>query len=144
MSYMKGRGGVNAYHSVGVQGGITDASPHQLIQMLMQGVLEKAAAAKGYMQQGDVSRKCEHISWAISIIDGLRASLDKDAGGEIASNLDELYDYMNRQLFAANVKNDPARIDEVMNLMLEIKGAWDAIPANAADLLREEEKQDIA
>ena len=144
MAYMKDRGGVNAYQSVGVQGGVTDASPHQLIQMLMQGVLDKVAAAKGYMEQGEVSKKCEHISWAISIIDGLRASLDKNNGGEIATNLDELYNYMNRQLFIANLKNDMEKIDEVINLMLEIKSAWDVIPPNAADKMRSEIKQGVA
>ncbi len=133
MAYMNSRGGVKAYHNVGVHGGVMDASPHHLIQMLMQGVLDKAAAAKGYMEQGEISEKCKYISWAISIVDGLRASLDKDSGGEIATNLDGLYDYMSRQLFEANVKNDVAKIDEVIQLMLEIKSAWDVIPPDAAE-----------
>ncbi len=141
MAYMKGQGGVNAYQRIGVQSGVMDASPHQLIQMLMQGVLDKAAAAKGYMEQGDIAKKCEHIGWAISIIDGLRASLDKNKGGEIASNLDDLYDYMNRQLLSANIKNDADKIDEVIRLMLEIKSAWDAIPPDAAEKMQSGAKQ---
>ncbi len=144
MAYSKSQGGIKAYQHVGVQGGVMDATPHQLIQMLMQGVLDKAAAAKGYLEQGDVPRKCEHISWAISIIDGLRASLDKSSGGEIASNLDDLYDYMNKQLFIANVNNDASKIDEVINLMLEIKSAWDVIPPDAGDKLRNGAREEIA
>ncbi len=144
MSYIKSKGGVNAYQRIGVQGGVMEATPHQLIQMLMQGVLDKAAAAKGYMEQGVIAKKCEHISWAISIIDGLRASLDMQRGGEIASNLDDLYDYMTRQLLAANIHNDTAKIDEVIKLMLEIKSAWDVIPPDAAEKAGLEARQGTA
>jgi len=128
MSYGNVRGAVNQYRKVGVQGGVAGATPHRLIQMLLEGALEKIAFAKGFMERGDIPEKGRHIGWAISIVDGLRASLDMEAGGEISANLSALYDYMNRRLVEANLKNDPALLDEVAGLLGEIKGAWDAVP----------------
>ena len=119
---------LNQYRQVGTQSGVASASPHRLIQMLMEGALEKINLAKGYMQRGETALKGSHISWAISIIDGLRMSLDKEAGGEIAQNLDDLYDYMGRRLAEANLDNNEDILNEVSGLIVEIKSAWDAVP----------------
>ena len=89
MNMAKLHSAVKQYNQVGVVSGVEAASPHRLIQMLMQGAIEKVAMAKGYMLRKDIANKGSHISWAISIIDGLRSSLDMEAGGEIAQNLDE-------------------------------------------------------
>ena len=107
---------------------VLDASPHRLVQMLLEGALEKISIAKGHMERGNVAEKGRHVSWAISIIDGLRLSIDKDNGGEIATNLDDLYDYINRRLLQSNVENDISILDEVSSLLREIKSAWDVIP----------------
>lgn len=128
MSYGNVQGALNQYRKVGVHAGIADASPHRLIQMLMEGALDKIHVAKGHMERGEVAAKGKHISWAISIIDGLRSSLDMKAGGKLAENLDDLYDYMGRRLLDANLHNDAAALDEVTRLLLEIKQGWDAIP----------------
>lgn len=127
MSYSKA-GALNSYNQVAVQSNASYASPHRLIQMLLEGALEKIAIAKGQMVRGQVSSKGQHIGWAISIVGGLRASLDLAAGGDIAQNLDALYDYMERRLLHANLKNDAATLDEVAGLLREVKSAWDAIP----------------
>jgi flagellar protein FliS len=79
------------------------------------------------MLRGDL-QKGGLISQAISIIDGLRNSLDMEAGKEIAVNLDNLYEYCERRLLKANIDNDPAILDEVSSLLHEVKSAWDAIP----------------
>ena len=128
MNYSQNSKGASQYKQVGAQSGVESATPHRLIQMLLEGALEKINLAKGYMQRGDTAMKGTHISWAISIIDGLRMSLDKDAGGEIAANLDSLYDYMGRRLVEANLRNDIKMLDEVSGLLIEIKSAWDVIP----------------
>lgn len=128
MTYTDPRSALNQYAKVKTSSGIEDATPHRLIQMLMEGALEKIHLAKGFMERNEIAEKGSHISWAISIIDGLRVSLNKEAGGEIAENLDNLYDYMERRLVEANLHNDVSILDEVSGLMLEIKGAWDAIP----------------
>jgi len=115
------------YQKVNIHTMIEGASPHRLIQMLMEGALEKMYIARTLMEAGEIGPKAENITWAISIIDGLRISLDKDLGGEIAQNLEDLYDYMVRRLIEANLKNEPDMVVEVIDLMKQIKEAWDAI-----------------
>lgn len=116
------------YQQVSVHSGIMDASPHRLVQMLMEGMLEKVALAKGNMANNNIASKGENISKAIAIIGGLQSSLNIDAGGEIAENLNSLYDYMANRLVIANLHNDEAILDEVASLMVEIKIGWDGIP----------------
>ncbi len=116
------------YSTVQVHSNVCDATPHRLIQMLFEGALDKVVKAKSYMQHGNVSEKGSHISFAISIISGLRMSLDNERGGDIAVNLRALYDYMEQRLFEANVRNDAKALDEVAGLLRELKAGWDAIP----------------
>lgn len=116
------------YQSVGASTGIMDASPHRLVQMLMEGALDKLATARGCIERDDLEGKSRHLTWGISIINGLRASLDVEAGGAIATNLNDLYSYMARRLLEAMPIDDVEPVTEVINLLLEIKGAWDAMP----------------
>ena len=131
MNMSKLHSAVHEYSQVGVSSGIEQASPHRLIQMLMDGAIEKVAMAKGFMERNEISQKGGHISWAISIIEGLRSSLDKSAGGDIADNLDDLYDYMIRRLVRSNAENNPDLLDEVVSLLRSVKDAWDEIPSVA-------------
>lgn len=132
MNMIKLHSAVEQYNRVGVSSSVESADPHQLIQMLMNGALEKIAIAKGHMERNDISQKGGNISWAISIIDGLRASLNVDDGGEIAQNLDDLYDYMTRRLARANIENNPDLLDEVSSLVRSVKGAWDEMPESSS------------
>ena len=125
---MQNSAAMNQYKQVGVQAAVENADPHTLIQMLINGAIERLNTAKMHMQQNNVALKGESISRAISIIDGLRSSLDMEKGGEIAVNLESLYDYMQRQLLEANLKNKATNIDEVLSLMNEIRAGWSAIP----------------
>lgn len=125
--------GANAYAKVGVETGVVAASPHKLIVMLFDGALAALATASQHMSAGNIAGKGQSISKAIAIIDsGLRASLNKDAGGEIAQSLDGLYEYMSNRLLAANLQNDPAMIEEVQRLLKDLKGAWEAIDPTAS------------
>ena len=123
------RNALNQYKAVGVNASVEDATPHRLIQMLMEGALARMAAAQGNMTRGEVGPKGENVSLAISIIGGLQGCLDQERGGEVAENLDRLYDYMARRLLEANAENDPAKLTEVQRLLAEVKSGWDAIPA---------------
>ena len=116
------------YQQVSVHSGIMDASPHRLVQMLMEGALEKIALAKGYMTNNEIARKGENIGKAIAIVGGLQGSLNHDSGGEISANLNSLYDYMSTRLVIANLHNDASILDEVTGLMVDIKMGWDGMP----------------
>ena len=132
MSFAGVRSALDQYSRNAVQTGVESASPHRLIQMLREGALGKIAAAKGNMERGNIQAKGDQIGSAISILDGLKSSLDKEKGGEIAQNLEDLYIYMERRLIEAHSHNDTAILDEVSDLLRQIKEAWDAIGDHAA------------
>ncbi|MEP7311681.1 MAG: flagellar export chaperone FliS [Pseudomonadota bacterium] len=120
-----------AYQSVAAHGGVAVADPHQLIILLMDGALERIAAARGAMSNGEQANKARMIHRAVAILDELRASLNFEVGGQIAANLADVYDYASRQLMKANIDSKPELLDEVSHLLREIRGAWIAIPAAA-------------
>jgi flagellar protein FliS len=127
---MNARSALGAYKATKNQSAIDDASPHQLIAMLLEGALARVATAAGAMGRGEVALSGESIGKAIGIIDSLRVSLDPEQGGEIAGNLSALYDYMTRRLLEANATKDPDMLGEVAVLLKEIKAAWDQVPAD--------------
>lgn len=128
MTYGKKRSGAAQYGKVAAESEAGYANQHRLVQMLMEGALDKVATAKGCIERNDLAGKSRQISWAMSIVSGLRTSLDMETGGPIAANLDDLYEYMTRRLIDASTQNDTDALTEVGDLMLEIKGAWDAMP----------------
>ena len=115
------------YRKIGTESALEGASPHRLIQMLMAGALDRLGLAKGALERQDIPAKGLMIGKAISIVAGLQASLDKSKSPEMTENLDRLYDYMQRRLFEANLKNDSHMIDEVSELMKTVKSGWDDI-----------------
>ncbi|MBJ9975437.1 flagellar export chaperone FliS [Pseudomonas sp. S75] len=110
----------------------SEASPHRLVQMLMQGGLDRLAQAKGAIARRDVAQKGILIGKAIDIIGGLREGLDLENHANSLADLDNLYQYMSRRLIEANVNSDPAIIDEVARLLITVKEGWDAIGDPAA------------
>jgi flagellar protein FliS len=127
MTYGK-KNGLARYAQVAGTTEVAYASPHRLVQMLMEAALDKIAIAMGQASRRDFEAKGRNINWAISIINGLRGSLNLEEGGEIAHNLDDLYDYMVRRLVDANAASDPAILHEISGLLGEVKAGWDAIP----------------
>ena len=117
------------YQKVNSHAQISEASPHRLIQMLMEGALERMAQAKGAMARGDIAQKALLITKTIDIITGLRAGLREENTDdqEALRQLDSLYEYMTKQLTLANAKNEPELIDEVARLLITVKSGWDAI-----------------
>jgi flagellar protein FliS len=125
--------GANAYANVGLETGVAAASPHKLIVMLFDGALTSLTIALTEMHAKNIAAKGRAISRAIRIIeDGLRASLDKSAGGEIAGSLDSLYEFIAKRLVQANLENKPEYIEEAQRLLGELRGAWLAIDPEAA------------
>ena len=113
-----------AYRSTSVHSGVAAADPHRLVVMLMDGALERIATARGLMTHGGGAEKAQLLHRAVAIIDELRNSLNFKAGGDIANNLDALYEYMCTRLMQANAQNNPEWLDEVSRLLGEIRGAW--------------------
>lgn len=120
--------GIKAYRSVGVKDDLAVADPHRVIQLLMQGALENLAKAKGFIERKDFAGKSATLSKAMAIISSLQGSLDFDAGKEVADNLASLYDFMVNHLILASRENSLQKINDVMDVLLTIKTAWDQIP----------------
>lgn len=129
------------YAKIGTASETESADPHRLIQMLIDGALAKLIVAKAMMERRDAAKKGENVSWAISIIGGLQASLDMQKGGEIAQTLNALYDYMTVRLAQANATNDISGLDEVIHLMKTIKEGWDGIRPQATEMFKAAEEQ---
>lgn len=126
-----GLSGALAYNKVSAASGVEDADPHMLIQMLIDGVIEKTNKAKYFMGEKKIEQKGKHVSWAISIITGLQASLDAEKGGEIAANLDRLYEYCSHTLVEANSENSIEKLDSVLQVMNQIRDGWMGIREQA-------------
>jgi len=116
-----------AYQSVSAHGGVADADPHRLVQMLMDAAMERMVTARACIERGEIVRKAKLLHSCVTLIAELRGSLNVNDGGALAHNLSALYDYMARQLLMANVQSDAGKITEVMSLLSEIRGAWIAI-----------------
>ncbi len=118
---------LNAYRSVDVYGGVEAADGPRLIQLLLVGAVAAIQAAGAHLGRGDLPAKARELSRAVNIVDTLRANLDHDQGGEIAANLEQLYDYVARRLTLANARNDAAMLEESMGLLSQIRDAWSAM-----------------
>lgn len=127
----------NVYRRTGVEVAVHSATPHRLIAMLFDGLNEALAQAAGAMQANQIELKGKAIGRAVRIVDeGLKAGLDMEAGGALAGDLNELYAYITVRLTQANLRNDPALLEECKRLVQPLKQAWDSIadtePARAA------------
>jgi len=122
---------LNKYQKEATKTKMAGADPYQVIQMLMAGVMDSLALAKGSLERGDLEMKSQNISKASAIIVALRSSLDLKVDSDVPDNLNALYEYMNDRLVDASVSKDTAAIDEVADLFREIKSAWDEIPMEA-------------
>jgi len=117
--------GANAYATVGLESGILAASPYQRTVMLFDSYQAAIRTARLHMQVGDMAGKGKAITSAIKIVSrGLRGSLDMERGGEIAANLDRLYDTVVRLLLRANLHNDEEVLDVAASLIENIGSAW--------------------
>jgi len=119
---------IKHYQNVGIESGVAFADPHKLILMLFEGARQALDCSCLYIQQNKIAAKGEMISKAIAIIDhGLKASLDKTTGGELAMQLDQLYNYMTARLLLANIQNNLTIIEEINQLLGELQEAWASI-----------------
>jgi len=123
--------GLQHYRNVGAQGNLADATPHQVVQVMLDAVLSRIAEASGHLERGEVQAKGEKISKALGIVEALMLGIDKDRGGDLAVNLERLYDYASRTLLKAHLENRVDLLGEVSSLLREIKLGWDGIAPTA-------------
>ena len=116
------------YRAVGTSSGVDSADPHKLIALLLTGAINKTNLAKAAIEKGDIAMKGELIGKVISIVEYLRVSLEVGIDAEFATNLADLYSYMEVRLSEANIESDVARLDEVLALLGEIEPGWQGIP----------------
>lgn len=126
-------GVVNAYRQVGVETSVESASPHKLIALLFDGYLDALTQARGAMRQGQIELKGRAIGRAARIVEeGLKSSLNVNEGGQLAQDLQALYDYLTLRLTQANLRNDEALLDECVRLVEPLRDAWRDIGHTAA------------
>lgn len=131
--FVQSNKGIASYNKVGLETGVDGANPYRLIAMLLDGAIFSLARAAQALKEKRIQEKGKELSMAIDIISsGLQASIDLEAGGEIAERLNSLYDYMCTRLLYANLRNDLGAIQEVSGLLGEIKGGWEEIANDPA------------
>ncbi|MFM2066756.1 MAG: flagellar export chaperone FliS [Pseudomonadota bacterium] len=112
------------YRQVGVETGVKTAGPHQLVLMLYDGLLEAIAQTRGAMRAREVEAKARAVTRALRIVDeGLKSALSP-AGGELSTNLSNLYAYVSMRLMQAHVRNDEAALEECTRLIQPLREAW--------------------
>ena len=119
------RSPAETYAKVGVDVAVETSDPHRLVMMLFDAAVAAVSMARIHMTANEIPQKGAAISKAIDLItNGLSASLDVEAGGELAERLAALYDYMAQRLLFANLKNSMAALDEVSELLGSLRDAW--------------------
>ena len=122
---------LNQYRTVGAHGNLAEASPHQVVKVMLDALLSRIAEASGHIERGESQAKGEKIGKALGIIEALTLGLDKERGGELAANLERLYDYASRTLLKAQLESRTDLLKEVSALLREIKLGWDGIAPTA-------------
>ena len=121
-------GFASAYARVGAETSVNSASAHKLIELLFNGFMDQVALARGAMRARQIEAKGAAITRAARIVEeGLKAGLNLEAGGPLASDLDALYAYVAIRLLAANLRNDESALDECVRLIGPLRDAWVAI-----------------
>lgn len=103
------------------------ASPEQLLLMLYNGAIKFAQQARLGLEEKNIELANNKLKRTQDIINELMVTLNLEQGGEIAENLYNLYEYMNRRLIQANIRKDPEIVDEVLGLLSEIKESWEEV-----------------
>lgn len=116
---------VRSYTDVGLETQVMSATPERLITLLFSGARAAIAQARIHMEAGRIAERGAAISKATRIVDeGLKMGLNHEAGGEIAANLANLYDYITRALLTANLKSDPSQLDIADRILADLEEAW--------------------
>jgi flagellar protein FliS len=120
------QGKVSAYQSVAAHGGVSAADPHQLIMLLLDGALSRIVQAKACHARAQRHERNRHLERAVAIVGELRASLDLSQG-PLARNLDDLYEFVSRQLLLSQLSSDINPLESSASILQEIRAAWSSL-----------------
>jgi flagellar secretion chaperone FliS len=119
---------VQAYSFIDNVALVEQATPHQLVTLLMRSANQRLAQALQSVEQNDTPAKGEHLSKVLDILNYLSVCVEPQQGGEdLSENLLNLYRYMERRILHANLHHDAAIIVEVKSLLTELEDGWHAI-----------------
>ncbi|OEE58426.1 flagellar export chaperone FliS [Enterovibrio norvegicus FF-162] len=116
--------GYDSYQQVDLDAQAAAASPHQLVVMLIDGLLDEVERARGHIEAGRLAQKGASISKSMNILIGLDSALDEKNGGEIAENLHQLYEFCQMELYQASLHNDVEKLSNVAGVMSNIREGW--------------------
>jgi flagellar secretion chaperone FliS len=115
------------YQRVDAVSRVEGASPHQLVSILYDELLQALDAMSVAMARRDFSMRGDRQARALRLLSGLETSLDFDGGGEIATGLAKIYREARRLVIAAGRDNDMARVQQAREMLGEVSEAWTAI-----------------
>lgn len=118
---------LNQYKTIDLKTRVEAANPHELINLLLQGARTHIATAQGNIARKQIIEKGEHLSRALSIIAGLKSSLNHEEGGEIATNLLKVYEHIEILILKANLHNNEELLIQSNAMLAQIHEAWQAI-----------------
>lgn len=106
---------------------IMTQSRSRLVVMLYEGAIKFLRLAVRKLEEKDYAGKGYYINKAQDIINELNAVLNVETGGEMAANLRRIYVFMVCHLSEANIKKNPAMVNEVIDLLEELLQGWRSI-----------------
>ena len=115
------------YHAVNLNAQMANASPVQLVLILMDGLLEELARTRAHIEARRYELKARGLDKCVDILNGLSSALDFESGGEVVANLGRLYDYCAWRLYKAGLELEVSMVDEVVVLLTRIRDGWDAV-----------------
>lgn len=119
------------YHAVNLEARTARATPVQLVLILMDGLLEELARARGHIEAGRYELKAASLDKCVEILNGLSSSLDEESGGEVVANLGRLYDYCAHRLYTVGLQLDTSILDEVTRLLTTLRSGWIGVQERA-------------
>ncbi|MCE9686219.1 flagellar export chaperone FliS [Shewanella sp. AS16] len=114
----------NAYQQASLDARVAAANPHDMVRMLLEGLLEELERAAGHMERQRYEAKGVSINKCLNIVHGLDSMLDLDNGGEVAGSLNRLYEYCSRQLVSASVENSVQALLPVTQVITDVRAGW--------------------
>ena len=111
---------------------VEEISPHEVINLLLSGAMDRIEGAIQKVSDGDTDTAIHLVQKTTNIIAELRNSLNFKDGGDIAVNLDAVYEYVSARLEAINITQEPISVlEEVHRLISEIHSGWSGISDEA-------------